>query len=218
MNAETAERIRQVAAEMGYRANPLARRCPRADLAPRRHRGRRHEPVLLRHPPGRRDRGRRRRLHAARRRRGGVRRRGAASARSRHPHGRGGRAGHVADVGLVDPRRGEAAAHGRAQPLDDGCLERRARQRARHAPRGRAPPGSATRRSPTSPAPRRRGPTGSGGRRCERRRTARPQGQADGPLPADAGRRARRRRRSRAALARRRSRTTTSSRSAPSAG
>ena len=174
VNAATAERIRKVADELGYRANPLARALPTA-RTPHDRAGRlRRRPT----PSTPRSSGARRRP----RREAGYTilladaqesdRRGAGGAGAGAADGRRRRPGQLADVGLGDPDDRQAEADGRAQP------GRRGRARAsspttpaatRRAVEHLVAAG-ARRRSPTSPGRRRPGPTGCAGGRCRTRR------------------------------------------------
>ena len=172
VNAATAERIRQVADDLGYRANPLARALSTArshmialvvsDVG---------QPVLLRDHPRRADR---------RGRRPATR---SCSPTPRSPTGWSGRRWSA----CCPPSTASSSAGSR---MSDSAIRMIAKQKpvvvlnravvdvpsvvpdnaARYPARGRAPVAAgARRRSPTSPGRRRPGPTGCAGGRCRTR-------------------------------------------------
>ena len=162
--------------ELGYRTNPMARALPTgADRDDRAGHLRRHQPVLLRDHPRRRDGGRRGRLHDAARRHPGVGSAGAGGDWSgRCRRSRASCSATLADVGLGHPDDGQADARwscstGAVAEVPSVVTD----NAARHPPRGRAPGRAGPRaRSPTSPVRRHRGPTACAGGRCARRRSS----------------------------------------------
>ena len=140
VNAETAARIRKVAEEIGYRANPLARALPTgktsllalvvSDVT---------NPFYFEIIRGAELAANEADYTLARGGRVRVGGGGAQGARTRAAPRRGGRAGHVAHVGLGDPGDGAAAADRRAQPRADRHPERHHRQRPRDPPGDGAP-------------------------------------------------------------------------------